>query len=807
MLEDLLQIDDLEPPMGDLAIGHQLDTGRGVWTGRVAGERDLPARRIIHQRVLRLHGPARLEKLGVRPALGFHKCASSGDRDWVVDFRVRMRIRGKWEEVLQQVGLKKPSSAEFRWFALPNNLIADAVVIEVRRSGLDGAWTSWNLATGGFALMGEQLAPIGPRFERRLAVDNMELNKLPVGVKAEHRDGTVRYTTSDFSVGFRLDRPGFSFLGLGIEDEAALKTNLLLNNPVKCDQGPQIHAVGAPPRLAPSIRCDLTGTVTIKGGDVIYDVTSSEQHYRLAWKVRRSGLTLNVVRESARAEQLWHSSAWTIGWDNAVSPPHAVGDLNDQGESGGLQLPVWVNAPGFGSWLIESEAESATMRSDCRRHADLHQLELKVGEVAETSGLYRLPAGKFAATFKMRPLRPPQPLQRAAPEVVRRALDRTYLVAPTFRADIGTLANSGASMTCPICMDSWSAVLPQQELAEIAKGAPSGADLLRISIERWLAGGPGYAAGMLSHGGKVHDADDEYLMTGAAILRGIGDYLRTCATREWYQKNRTAILQKISAAEARDLDGDGLIESPHRTGTRGSGQWSTCWLDVLSFGWKCAWSNAILYGALRELAAGFSRFGDRKTTTQLSEWSKRLKASYRPTFWNESSGWLAGWRCKNDQLHDYAFLPVNGQAVREGLLTPREGRAVMERLLVEIQRVKMPDPALGLPMNLWPIPDEDRADILQGYPFGYYQNGGRTHSQTRHFVMALYKVGLDAEADQMLERLCVGFAEASTFGGNRTGVDWRDWSDTPCGYEGLLTDQFGLLEAILWRWGKNPAKA
>ena len=65
----------------------------------------------------------------------------------------------------------------------------------------------------------------------------------------------------------------------------------------------------------------------------------------------------------------------------------------------------------------------------------------------------------------------------------------------------------------------------------------------------------------------------------------------------------------------------------------------------------------------------------------------------------------------------------------------------MRRLLAEMERVSMPDPALGLPLALWPIPDEDLADIMQGYPQGYYQNGGRTHSQARRFVMGLYAVG------------------------------------------------------------------
>ncbi|GAB5562821.1 MAG: hypothetical protein SynsKO_44680 [Synoicihabitans sp.] len=807
MSEDLLLIDDLEPPMGDLSIGHQLDTARSVWTRRESSERSLPRRRIIHQRILRLHGPARLEKLGIRPARGFHKCASSHDRDWVVDFRMRARVEGKWQTVLERKGMKRPRSEDWRWLRLPRDLVADAVVIELRRSGLDGAWTSWNLATGGLALMGELLAPIGPRFERRLTMQTCAEGDLPKGITARRGDGTVRYETADFSVGFRLDRPGLSLLSLGTEAASLKESNLLLTNPVKCDQGPQLHPIGAAPRIAPSVRCDLAGTVRVSGPKVTYEIVSGAQHYTFRWEVRRSGLKLRVTREAKQSELMWHSSAWTLGWNNAVSPTHAVGTLVENGESGQMRLPVWVNAPGFGTWLIESDDPAAAIRSECRRHADLHQLELKVGEVAEPGGGYRLPAGRFEATFRLKPVRPPRPLKASAPQVVKRALERTYFVAPTFRADIATLANSGASMTCPICMDSWSAVLPQQDLRSISPHGPSGGELLRISIERWLAGGPGYAAGMLSHGGKIHDADDEYLMTGAAILRAIGDYLSICADRDWFRRHRRVILQKIAAAEARDLDGDGLIESPHRTGTRGSGQWSTCWLDVLSFGWKCAWSNAILYGALRELSAGFNRFGDRKTAGRLRDWAKRLKAAYRPTFWQSESGWLAGWRCRNDELHDYAFLPVNGQAVREGLLPAKEGRQVMQRLLAEMDRVGMPDPALGLPMNLWPIPDEDRADILQGYPFGYYQNGGRTHSQTRHFVMGLYHVGLTAEADRMLERLCVGFAAASTFGGNRTGVDWRAWDDTPCGYEGLLTDQFGLLEAILWRWGKKPSKS
>ncbi|MEZ5414084.1 MAG: hypothetical protein R3F03_07200, partial [Opitutaceae bacterium] len=76
-------------------------------------------------------------------------------------------------------------------------------------------------------------------------------------------------------------------------------------------------------------------------------------------------------------------------------------------------------------------------------------------------------------------------------------------------------------------------------------------------------------------------------------------------------------------------------------------------------------------------------------------------------------------------------------------------------------------------------------------------------SQARHFVMALYQCGFAAEADRLLLEMCDGFAGALVFGGNKSGVDWRYWDDRPCGYEGLLTDQFGMLEPLLYRYGRS----
>ena len=771
MMTDLLGQGDLEPPMGDLFTAAKIAACRAIWTRPLPQETKTPARRIIHARVLRLHGRARLHRLGVRKGQGYHKCGSRQDLDWITALRMLVFRGGRWLNVLNLNDLRKPRDGETLWFDLAG-IETTAVSIEIRRSGIDEGWTPWNLAATGLTLEGELVDPLGPRLERLLEVAPVTLTRLPRGVTASVHDGQVRYRTRTFEVGFFLARPGFSFLGLHTEDPTLAGTNLLAAKPAFFAQGPQLHELGAPPALIPAVRCDITGTTRVRGATVAYDFHVGTQHYQLTWRITAAGLTLRATRTATRDALAWVSSAWTIGCRNSVAPSHALGRLIQAGETGALALPLLVNFPRFGTWEFASNSPHLSARSDCFRHAQL----------------------------TLRPKRPPATLRARAPAVVKRALARTYFTALTFRADTGTLSNNGASMHCPICMDTWAAVTPP--MPALLPGFPA-TELLRYSLERWLDGGPGYAAGRLLQDGRAHDAADEYLMTGTSALRGLGDFLQKTADRAWFKKYRSRILQLLAEAQDRDLDGDGLIESAYRTGTSGSGQWSTCWYDVVSFGWKDAFANAILYGALRELAPALRKFGLNLKAAALETWAEKLKRNYAAAFWNEPTGWFGGWRCQRGELHDHAFLAVNGAAVCAGLVEPARAKALLQRLLAEAQRVGLADAALGLPGNLRSIPDHDLADIMQGYPLGYYQNGGRTHAQTRHWVMALYRVGLKREADALLERLCVGFADALVFGGNQSGVDWRYWDDRPCGYEGLLTDQFGVLEAIFHRWGRR----
>lgn len=805
MIHDLLTVADLEPPMGDLFLGRRLDAGRSVWTApALPHEAGQPDARIIHQRVLRLHGMARLDRIGLRRGQGYHKCGSGQyDLDWITGLRVLAHEKERWKTVIEKHGLRAPAYGTVAWLPFPKKCETDALIIEVRTCGIDAGWTPWNLAMSALVLEGKMLSGIAPRNERTLELAKLDLGGLPRGVSVVHRDGEVRYRTKKFEIGFTLSRPGLSYFCLHTEDAANAGVNLLNAKPPLFSQGTQLHPVGAAPLMASALRCDIRGSVSVKGNTVTYDFATGGQKYRLAWSVAPDEIALDATRSAAEAVHAWQSSAWTIGLRNSATPSHVLGHLLKDGETGAVALPALLVLPKYGALQISASSGSAWLRSDCFRSQDLNVLEIKLGETRTPEGTYDLPAGEHRATITLRPAMPPALLKKFAPAVAHRALRRTQFAALTFRTDTGTLSNNGASMHCPICLDTWSSVaLALGADKPLLPGLPAPGDFLRHTLERWLAEGPGYASGRLRKNGRVHHAADEYLMTGTAALRGLGDYLASCATPGWFQKYRANIRSRLDKARRRDLDGDGLIESAHRTGTSGGGQWSTCWYDVISFGWKDAFANAILYGALRKIAEGLRRFGESDDAAALDAWADKLHASYRPAFWNGKNGWFGGWRCREGKLHDYAFLPVNGVAVVEGLLPRDEARAMLRRLLDEARRVKMPDAALGLPGNLHPIADADLADIMHGYPFGYYQNGGRTHSQTRHFVMALYECGLTHEADALLERLCAGLAEARVFGGNQSGVDWRYWDDRPCGYEGLLTDQFGLIEAIMRRWGK-----
>ena len=825
--------------MGDTAFASTLATPRALWSAPIDGEAGAPRHRIIHGHLLQLHGAAELHRLGLRRTAGYHKCGSVHDEDWVRAFRILTCDGAGWSVIRRETGCPMPGEQETIWYDL-SGAVTSTLLIEARESGIDEWWTSWNLAAGAFVLDGTPSGPPAPRREATLALVGVDLRDLPNGVTAGEGAGEVRFRTRTYEVGFWLNRAAMAYLAIDADgfvsgdgglassheriesDEKGLasghgrsrngdaasrqpaagdRINLLRSAPGYCFQGPQLHPVGGPPLLSPSLRNAVEGSTEIHGNRVSYSfaVPAAGQRYRLTWEMLEDRLVFHAAREGDRELRVWNGSVWQFGFDATAAATHVLGPIVREGQTGLLGAPSLLHVPDSGSIRMEPApgGDPMLLRSEAVRALDLATLEIKLGETPHPHGDYVLPAGRQEASLELRIEWPDVALHEGAPEEVARAARRCYHTALTYRADTATLSNNGVSIHCPISMDNWSAIatrmgplLPNLEAV----------DLLRDSLERWLDGGPGYTSGRILQSGQMHDAEEEYTMTGAACLLGLADFLDHSGTSEWLDRFEAPIRDRIARTRALDLDDDGLIESRYRTGVSGTGQWSTCWFDVVSFGWKDAFANALLYAALTRLSGTFPNVGHPDLADGLGEWASKLRDAYLPAFLNPDTGWLAGWRCREDRLHDYGFLFANGAAVCSGVIDEETSRSVTARLWAEAQRVGLPDAYFGLPGNLHHIPDADLADIMQGYPLGFYQNGGRTHAQARHFVGALYRVGMTDEADELLRRLCAGMAHGAIFGGCRSGRDWRYWDGKPCGYEGLLTDQFGVLALALERY-------
>jgi hypothetical protein len=766
-------------------------------------------------------GTLRLERIGLRRGNGYHKCASAQEYDAPAHIRLLAHRDGAMVEVGNWELDAEPGPEEIAWF--PAAVESELLFAIIERSFVDDAWPSWNLARTGVLLDGD--AP--SRWQRPdfgLLATHGDVPPTPApGVRAIRSHDEVRYATDAYAIGFRLRSPNLSFLAVDA-DRAGRTNRNLLQRPRNMDivrtgiypagvypvlRDPQASYLAQGPRLtrldglepAGFLGFSVGGSVTLDGNRVIHDLAlgSTGIRYRLSWTLRADGFEVEIERGGHSAFDAWISSAWHLATDNRVAASTLLGELVPVGETGLVRGPATWHHPGHGSFVIETSG-NVLLRGDSVRPLDTNTLEIKVHETPQLDGTYRLVGDAGRSTIRFEARTPRLAATRAGtPPAIVRAVDRHLVTALTFRADTATYSNNGGSMHCAGSLNP---------IGDIVRAVPHGRDgvdpttALTWSIERWLSGAPGYGSGNSSRGDFT--IADEYLMLASDGLHGLGRLLGVVEPR-WLTDHEASVNAMLEAMRGRDVDGDGLVESRLRLGQSGEHQWGSSWADVVSFGWKDAWSNAVLHRALRTIAAGFARLDRAARAAELEEWASRLRASYVPTFFNETTGWIAGWRSTDGSLHDHGYPLVNGDAIAGGLVEDDLARSIMERLWSAFDEVGYRDFANGIPINLYPISEEDLGGVVFGLPIGGYLQGGATHHRTGGFVEALYRVGMSTEADLVLEALASSVADDTSFGGLGSGLDWRLWDGTPSGYEGLLAEGFGFLSVALERYGRELA--
>jgi hypothetical protein len=381
-----------------------------------------------------------------------------------------------------------------------------------------------------------------------------------------------------------------------------------------------------------------------------------------------------------------------------------------------------------------------------------------------------------------------------------------------FSAPAGILGNNVISD--PASVSLWFYADQVLFLPEL-RGGISLTSLLRRTIDYWLDRRMRKdAQGRLS--GEITGYRDygNFLDANASPIIAAWDYVECRGDLEWL-KSRIESLEMVADFLARrDMDGDGFVEAV-QSGNRGTlvqPNRSCAWWDALNCGHKDGYTNALIFRAWRCLADLEDKLGRRAKQAAYSKLAGRLKGVYSKMLFNPKTGWLAWWKSRDGELHDYASPTLNGLAIEYGLVEPDLGRRILDRLWKKIEETGFSRFDLGVPPMLIPV---RRSDYLlpdaMGIPlredgsdtFGHYMNGGITAGHVLHFLAAHYVLGGPEAADRilraMLERQRRGEFQNGVQDSAMKGIDWTTWDGKPSGYEGYLADSFRFLQAILLR--------
>lgn len=787
---------------------------KSYWTTPSVSEKGAPQKRIIHGKYFKFQNVQKKFQIGFQEGQGYFKCGSEPVvKDWVEDVQIFAWIRGKWKCIREFTGMERPGK-NTRWITIEEP--TKAIFLSIRKSGVDGWWPCYSLAYTAFVLEGVQeectIVPMRNLHTVRENVNPCALQEK--GIRYTKTSVMARYETRYYSIGFQLKKIGLQFLGCDGEGKGDVRQNLLHRASIMnigslmssleedCYQTQGFVLANIDEDEDCGLRAyNLCGETELNENTLIYHAThdTTGQEVFLKFTMEEKYISVEIKRVCKQDVTLFDSGIFRMTTSSKVAAMTTLGAPNREGETGGITLPATVCFPGYGNIVISGTG--ASLRFNSIRAYFVNNLDIQVGEKEAENGCYLLEKGVYEAKLKwMFQSDKLVTFKEHTPEIILRATEKYLLGSLPYRADVDKFTNNGNSIGCSMCLDLWADLC--DTIGDIKNGVHTW-EYLKHTVEMHLLGAPTYTSGM--HTSGSHRYEDEYIMTGVSVLYGVAKYLKHTKDQNWFIQYRDMILTEFDQLRARDIDDDGLIESVIRKGISGEHQWSTCWYDVISFGYKDAFSNAVLYAGLKICKVVFGRLGETKYEKKTDEWIRKIKKTYRNTFMTEN-GWLAGWKSMDQQLHDYGFLQVNGVAAYSGLIEKSEARIVLEKLYDTLLEQGFDSFDLGLPGNIFPISRNDLASKQINLPFGGYQNAGITFSQSRHFINGLYAVGMEKQADMILYEICRGLLYNEVVSGTESGMDWRTWDGTPSGYEGILCDQFGVFEPLLKRYKKNSTE-
>lgn len=223
-------------------------------------------------------------------------------------------------------------------------------------------------------------------------------------------------------------------------------------------------------------------------------------------------------------------------------------------------------------------------------------------------------------------------------------------------------------------------------------------------------------------------------------------------------------------------------------------------MDVIGFGHIDAYVNAWSFRALKNAAVLCRVLGNRALSAQCAEAADVISENYARQLVNPETGWVAGWRSRDGQIHDFGFLWINGVACAFGVMGDAGTRQALRNLEAKREEVFPESGYLGLPLNLIPIAAADHMLPSLGFQlkptFENYTDGALSPVLAAYYIRALSTHGFQDKSMALADALEQGFADGQFHGPYGTGKEFRVWTGADSGYEGTFGPNSGPLYAI-----------
>lgn len=608
----------------------------------------------------------------------------------------------------------------------------------------------------------------------------------------------VTYRSDSLRIGFSLVRPRLSFLAWDGLGTGRVDTNFLLDKSCGFTSPPgsgpwRRHlAFELPPML-------WTGTVEVDGTRVNYRNLRSLDGFGMdvEFDIAADGFTMSIRQHSDRERCFLEAEAWRWVWDGrrVYTLSTWARPLPGEHRNGLVEATGGWHATGRGVLAFAPVDGAATgMQVDIAGFYDRQAFTgLLLGARPEPFGPVTLLAGDHAATmaFRVTNLEPATAPETATKHVhpgLRRAWGSQFL----YRAEHGGFSNNSFGVNAQNCLYLVADLAPYTQPCD---AVPSMTELLRHTLAQALHGGPGYACFL----DEAHDTAPAQLISAGRVYQAEGD-------AGWIRDLWPFLLCRVRHL-LDSVDANGFYICRRLSGNAHSHCTSSNAWDTFCFGHADGYSGALAYRALRNAAVLAQAIDEAEMAAACARAAEHLRAAFVPTLLNPETGWLAGWRSADGELHDHAMHFVTALAAIYGILEPDQARTMLGRLEERRAAAGLDDFRYGLPPQFAPVPARDhwaaggwarwevpfRQDGADTY--GIFTNGGVTPVFAGFYLRALSQFGFTDTADRLSDQLLDSFA-AGRFEGCLNGAECYTLDGMPSGYEGTLAHTYNVLLAI-----------